>query len=230
MTFLVHDKIWMIIWKHFKNFDKNKIFSPRPILSLQSQFVTLPALSKCIEVYDQFLHQWKLFIHTKSVLGLYYFSPGKKEGGRDILFTSWFMLALSTITILTDQVVCMLLFKAKAVIWKYCKSEFEESAFKLRLANLKIQFKFQDPNMPSHLQGIHRVLLSYINSSLVSISTQQLSKRQSHLTMYNEFVGLNSMTTRYMFRLIKPSAFGFIVCWIPTVGNQMRKCKRWIHP
>jgi hypothetical protein len=39
-----------------------------------------------------------------------------KEGQRQTLLTSWFVLALLTITIVMDRVVCVLLRKAKAVI------------------------------------------------------------------------------------------------------------------
>jgi hypothetical protein len=40
----------------------------------------------------------------------------QKEGERQNLLTSWFMLALPTIRIMMDQVVCILLGKVKAVI------------------------------------------------------------------------------------------------------------------
>jgi hypothetical protein len=40
----------------------------------------------------------------------------------------------------------------------------------------------------------------------VSVSAQLLSESRSRFTVYVESVGLNSMTTCYMFRLIKPSS------------------------
>jgi hypothetical protein len=40
----------------------------------------------------------------------------------------------------------------------------------------------------------------------LSVSTQQPSESHSHFTVYNEFIGLNSTTMCYMFRLIKPSS------------------------
>lgn len=46
---------------------------------------------------------------------------------RKILLASWFMLALSTIMILTDQVICLLLHKAIAVTWKFVEFKTDKS-------------------------------------------------------------------------------------------------------
>jgi hypothetical protein len=96
-------------------------------LSLQSQFITLPAFSKCIEIYDQFFinKNFHTSLHKISFRAIFFVTRAERGRKRDIVCTSWFMIALPTITILTNQVVCMLLYKAKAVIWKVCKSEIE---------------------------------------------------------------------------------------------------------
>jgi hypothetical protein len=119
------------IWKYFGNQGKNDNFLYQIILFFFA-IITIynnSHLFWCIELYYlflflyQILFQWTFFINhcikRISCRAMLFFSIGwKRVREKQILLTSWFVLMLLTIMNLMDWIICMLLHKAKAIIWK----------------------------------------------------------------------------------------------------------------